>query len=109
MTTPRRIYIRAYAKINLTLEVLHRRPDQYHELRSVVQTVSLADEITLEPNAAGTLLRVSGYPVPGGDDNLVMAAIRQVGMAGSQEQIDKTLEILAEARKRVYGLLADGE
>jgi hypothetical protein len=30
-------------------------------------------------------------------------------MAGSQEQIDKTLEILAEARKRVYGLLADGE
>jgi 4-diphosphocytidyl-2-C-methyl-D-erythritol kinase len=78
MTTPRRIYIRAYAKINLTLEVLHRRADQYHELRSVVQTVSLADEITLEPNAAGTLLRVSGYPVPGGDDNLVMAAIRQV-------------------------------
>jgi DNA-binding PadR family transcriptional regulator len=39
----------------------------------------------------------------------LMAAIRQVGMAGSQEQIDKTLEILAEARKRVYGLLADGE
>ena len=78
MTTPRRIYIRAYAKINLTLEVLHRRADQYHELRSVVQTVSLADEITLEPGAAGTMLRVSGYPVPSGDDNLVMAAIRQV-------------------------------
>lgn len=78
MTTPRRIYIRAYAKINLTLEVLHRRADRYHELSSVVQTVSLADEITVEPNVPGTLLRVSGYPVPGGDDNLVMAAIRQV-------------------------------
>lgn len=78
MTTPRRIYIRAYAKINLTLEVLHRRPDRYHEIRSVVQTVSLADDLTLEPNTPGTMLRVSGYPVPSGDDNLVMAAIRQV-------------------------------
>lgn len=78
MTSSGRIYVRAYAKINLTLEVLHRRPDNYHELRSVVQTVSLADEMTVQPNAPGTMLRVSGYPVPGGDDNLVMAAIRQV-------------------------------
>jgi DNA-binding PadR family transcriptional regulator len=39
----------------------------------------------------------------------LIAAVKQVGMAGSQEQIDKTLEILAEARKRVYGLLAESE
>ena len=78
MDNPRQIQIRAYAKVNLTLEVLHKRPDRYHELRSVVQTVSLADEITLSPNTPGTMLRVSGFPVPGGDDNLVMAAIRQV-------------------------------
>ncbi len=39
----------------------------------------------------------------------LMAATRQVGMAGSQEQIDKTLEILGEARKRIYGLLAESE
>ncbi len=37
------------------------------------------------------------------------AAIKQVGMAGSPEQIDKTLEILTEARKRVYGMLAESE
>ena len=37
----------AYAKVNLTLEVLGRRADGYHELRSVVQTVSLADELEL--------------------------------------------------------------
>jgi 4-diphosphocytidyl-2-C-methyl-D-erythritol kinase len=90
MTSPGRIYIRAYAKINLTLEVLHRRPDQYHEVRSVVQTVSLADEITVQPNAPGTMLRVSGYPVPGGDDNLVMAAIRQVS---SRLGISRDLEV----------------
>ena len=39
----------------------------------------------------------------------LMAAVRQVGMAGSQEQIDKTLEILSDARKRIYGLLAESE
>ncbi len=39
----------------------------------------------------------------------LIAAVKQVGMAGSQEQIDKTLEILAEARKRVYGLLAGSD
>jgi len=39
----------------------------------------------------------------------LMAAVRQVGMAGSQEQIDKALEILAEARKRIYGLLAESD
>lgn len=39
----------------------------------------------------------------------LMAAVMQVGAAGSQEQIDKTLEILADARKRIYGLLAESE
>ena len=39
----------------------------------------------------------------------LMAAVKQVGMAGTQEQVDATLEILAEARKRVYALLAEAE
>ncbi len=37
------------------------------------------------------------------------AATRQVGMSGSDEMVDKTLEILAEARKRIYALLAEDE
>jgi DNA-binding PadR family transcriptional regulator len=35
------------------------------------------------------------------------AAVRQVGMAGSQDQVGKALEILAEARRKVYALLAE--
>jgi len=37
------------------------------------------------------------------------AAVRQVGTTGSAAQVEQTLEILAEARKRIYTLLADGE
>lgn len=40
-------YVRAYAKINLTLDVLGRRPDGYHELATVMQTVDLYDTICL--------------------------------------------------------------
>ncbi|MCL2058619.1 MAG: 4-(cytidine 5'-diphospho)-2-C-methyl-D-erythritol kinase [Oscillospiraceae bacterium] len=38
---------RAYAKINLTLNVTGRRPDGYHELESVMQAVSLCDDVTV--------------------------------------------------------------
>lgn len=47
MAQPRIANVRALAKINLSLRVLHKRPDHYHELRTVFQTISLGDEITL--------------------------------------------------------------
>ena len=43
------IAISAPAKINLTLEVLGKRDDGYHEIRSVIQTISLCDNLTFEP------------------------------------------------------------
>ena len=67
--------VKAFAKINLGLKVLNRRPDGYHELRTVYQTISLADtlEICFSP-ARRTCLRVSSEPeIPG---NLVLRAAR---------------------------------
>jgi 4-diphosphocytidyl-2-C-methyl-D-erythritol kinase len=40
--------VRAPAKINLTLEVLGKRPDGFHEIRSVIQTIKLYDELLFE-------------------------------------------------------------
>ena len=37
----------AYAKLNLTLDILGKRDDGYHELRMVMQTVSLCDDVTV--------------------------------------------------------------
>ena len=40
-----RIEVKAFAKINVGLKVLYQRSDQYHELRTIFQTISLADDI----------------------------------------------------------------
>jgi 4-diphosphocytidyl-2-C-methyl-D-erythritol kinase len=55
------ISLRAYAKVNLTLDVVGRRPDGYHLLESVMQSVSLADTITLKRRPQGTIIR-SDHP-----------------------------------------------
>ncbi|MGH2379022.1 MAG: 4-(cytidine 5'-diphospho)-2-C-methyl-D-erythritol kinase, partial [Candidatus Limnocylindria bacterium] len=45
----RRVRARAPAKVNLTLEVLGRRDDGYHELASVMATIDLRDEVAVTP------------------------------------------------------------
>jgi 4-diphosphocytidyl-2-C-methyl-D-erythritol kinase len=63
------------AKVNLSLELLGRRPDGYHELRSVMAPISLADDLELRLAAEpGVRLRVEGADLPAGPDNLVHRA-----------------------------------
>jgi 4-diphosphocytidyl-2-C-methyl-D-erythritol kinase len=57
----REIRIPAYAKVNLRLDVLGKRPDGYHELRTVFQTVSLGDSLRFRPRRApGIGLQIQG-------------------------------------------------
>lgn len=62
----------AFAKLNLTLEVLRRRTDGYHEVRTILQTIGLADTLLLRP--AGDLRVRCGIPSLNGDSNLVWRA-----------------------------------
>ncbi|MCZ2150438.1 MAG: 4-(cytidine 5'-diphospho)-2-C-methyl-D-erythritol kinase [Bryobacterales bacterium] len=76
MPTPpsvRTARVPALAKINLTLKVLHKRPDNYHELRTVFQTISLGDFIGVEYRPAKTTsLHVECTPeIPG---NIILRA-----------------------------------
>jgi 4-diphosphocytidyl-2-C-methyl-D-erythritol kinase len=66
--------IEAHAKINLNLKVLGRRPDGYHELVSVLQSVSLSDTLTLTTRREGIALQVEGADVPSDRSNLVWKA-----------------------------------
>lgn len=65
----------AFAKINLGLRVLGRRPDGYHEIQTVFQTVTLHDRLTFESLPDGELeLSCDAADVPTDDANLVCGA-----------------------------------
>jgi 4-diphosphocytidyl-2-C-methyl-D-erythritol kinase len=69
----RRARLKAFAKLNLGLRVLYKRPDGYHELRTIFQTISLADRITVsfEP-ARKAHIEIGGAPEI--EDNLLTRA-----------------------------------
>jgi len=80
----------AFAKINLALRVLRRREDGFHEIDSIVQTIDLADRITVE---AGVGLHVEN-DLPGieGEDLAARAAraiLREKGRGGVRIRVKK--------------------
>jgi 4-diphosphocytidyl-2-C-methyl-D-erythritol kinase len=54
-----KLLVKAPAKINLSLDVLHKRPDGYHEVKMVMTTIDLADRIELTPLPSDTIRIVS--------------------------------------------------
>ena len=60
----------APAKINLALDILGTRPDGYHDMRMVMQTISLCDTVTVEETAAGFELQTDGDFIPAGKKTL---------------------------------------
>jgi len=71
-----RVRLRSLAKINLDLRVLRKRPDGFHELRTIFQTISLADTIAIEYQRGRTRIDLkSNLNIP---DNLVVRAADSV-------------------------------
>ena len=73
----------AYAKINLSLDVLGRLENGYHIVKMIMQTIDLYDELVFEtqdrecPSMEITLVSDSGE-IPGGEDNLIVRAVRRM-------------------------------
>jgi len=81
---PDSVRLRSLAKINLDLRVLHKRPDGFHELRTIFQTISLADTIEVEYRRGGSKVELkSDMDIPGNlivkAADLVMSALRTKG------------------------------
>jgi 4-diphosphocytidyl-2-C-methyl-D-erythritol kinase len=92
------LVLRAPAKVNLTLEVVGRRPDGYHDICTVMQAITLADELSLRP-APELSLRCS-RPELETPDNLVWRAAmlvrRETGATqGAAIFLDKRIPIAA--------------
>ncbi|MBV9770370.1 MAG: 4-(cytidine 5'-diphospho)-2-C-methyl-D-erythritol kinase, partial [Bryobacterales bacterium] len=70
------VRLRSLAKINLDLRVLHKRPDGFHDLRTIFQTISVADTIEIEYQRGRTSISLkSNLEIPG---NLVLQAADSV-------------------------------
>ena len=65
---------RAPAKVNLALDILGTRPDGYHDMKMVMQTISLCDTVTVEETAAGFELHTDGDFIPAGKKTLEQRA-----------------------------------
>lgn len=91
--------LRAFAKINLRLDVLGKRPDGYHELRTIFQAISLHDTLELlllrRPEI---IFETDDSALPVGPENLVYRAIEavrsEIGLAaGVQARLEKRIPV----------------
>jgi 4-diphosphocytidyl-2-C-methyl-D-erythritol kinase len=92
----------APAKINLTLRVLGRRADGYHELESLVAFANLADRLTLDPGDALALDVVGAFAAASGNvsDNLVLKAVNALrarvdGLKTGHFKLEKNIPVAA--------------
>ncbi len=95
------ITLPAFAKINLTLRVLEKRADGYHNLETIFQTVSLQDTIEITPlDQPNIILSCNDRSLSVGEDNLVIRAARtlQDGRAsnkGARIHLEKRIPVQA--------------
>ncbi len=68
------ITVCARAKINLTLDILGKRPDGYHEVEMVMQSIELHDRLVFTPAGDDITLTVEGADLDPGPDNLIVRA-----------------------------------
>lgn len=74
MNTP--LELKAYAKVNLGLDVIRRREDGYHDVKMIMQTIKLYDQLTMQRNNSGEITITTNLSyLPVGKKNLVYRAI----------------------------------
>ncbi len=104
--------VKAYAKINLSLKILGMRPDGYHEIESLMQSVSLHDVITLSETPSGIQLTTTNLRLPTDERNLAYKAAELFPRnTGIKIYIEKNIPVAAglaggsaDAAAVLYGL-----
>ena len=97
---------KAYAKINLGLDVLRRREDGYHEVKMIMQTVDIWDRLTFcASGEPGVELSVGDAALPTGEDNLIYRAAE---LLIKEKNIKKGVKITLEKNIPVAAGMAGG-
>lgn len=99
------LYLKSYAKVNLALEVLYKREDGYHEIDSIMQQISLYDQLVFADNKDGIKIESNSSEVPVDSSNLVYKAWE---MMKELTGIDRGITIRIDKRIPVAAGLAGG-
>ncbi len=97
--------LEAPAKINLTLNVIGKRADGYHELESVMQQISLRDKIFLQTGGVGISVASSSKQIPDNEENLAFQAAQ---LLYAKYSLPSGLQIFIEKNIPVGAGLAGG-
>jgi 4-diphosphocytidyl-2-C-methyl-D-erythritol kinase len=89
-------FVQSYAKINLTLDVLKKRADGYHELITIMQTIDLYDTICLSSTDEDRVSIICNQAALSSDDNLAVRAAQAI-----RHKLGLTQGLLIELNKRV--------
>ena len=106
----RRVQQTAYAKINLSLDILGKREDGYHLVKMIMQTIDLSDDLTFETedrdcSAMEITLSADASELSCGEDNLIVRAVRSME---KEFGIRKDLKITLKKRIPVAAGMAGG-
>lgn len=102
----KKIKLDAYGKINLGLDVLGKRDDGYHDLDMIMQSVDLADKITITKNDSGEItVKSNTGKIPNDETNLAYKAAK---VLKDEFDIDKGFEIEIEKNIPISGGMAGG-
>ena len=91
-----RLLARCPAKVNLSLKVLGRRPDGYHELETVFQAIDLWDEVEAAPSST-LALSCDDSALPADSSNLVLRAAQRLRESSAAREVGAALRL----RKRI--------
>lgn len=85
--------VKAFAKLNLTLDIIRRREDGFHDLQMVMQSVALCDELTVTPaEGEGTMSTNLSYLPADGRNLAQMAAAAFRAATGKGGEVDISIE-----------------
>jgi 4-diphosphocytidyl-2-C-methyl-D-erythritol kinase len=88
----------SFAKINWTLRIFGKRPDGYHEVATILQSISLCDELTFELRDDEEISVVCDDPeIPVDDSNLIVKAARELQRPGQGVSVHLTKRIPTKA------------
>ena len=102
------VRVSAYAKINLSLRVLGVRPDGYHELRTIFQSIALHDTLAIRAVAGAFQLTCDDPACPADRSNLIWRAAEQVWKAAGRRGVPRDVSIQLTKRIPLQAGLGGG-